>query len=48
MTAAIGVFSALGATAKPYLSRATDRPMMSHGVQSGDVSTDSGVVLGAR
>src|SRR5262249_20323318 len=30
--------------AKPYLSRAADRPLITHGVQSGDVSTDSGVV----
>jgi alkaline phosphatase D len=30
--------------AKPYLSRAADRPSISHGVQSGDVSVDSGVV----
>ncbi|MEN3287076.1 MAG: alkaline phosphatase [Bradyrhizobium sp.] len=30
--------------AMPYLSRAADRPAMTHGVQSGDVSTDGGVV----
>src|SRR5262249_28598922 len=30
--------------AKPYLSRAADRPVITHGIQSGDVSTDSGVV----
>src|SRR4051812_19812290 len=29
--------------ARPYLSRAADRPAVSHGVQSGDVSTDSGM-----
>ena len=28
----------------PALSRAADRPIISHGVQSGDVTTDSGVV----
>ena len=28
----------------PYLSRAADRPLITHGVQSGDVSTDGGVV----
>jgi alkaline phosphatase D len=33
-----------GALAKPYLSRAADRPIITHGVQSGDVSTDGGVV----
>jgi alkaline phosphatase D len=30
--------------AMPYLSRAADRPIVSHGVQSGDVNADSGVV----
>src|SRR5947199_3020205 len=34
----------LGGIAKPYLSRAADRPLITHGIQSGDVSTDSGVV----
>ena len=34
----------LGGIAKPYLSRASDRPRITHGVQSGDVSVDSGVV----
>src|ERR1700733_10270878 len=33
-----------GAIAMPYLSRAADRPMVTHGVQSGDVGTDGGVV----
>ena len=28
----------------PYLSRAADRPIVTHGVQSGDVGTDGGVV----
>jgi alkaline phosphatase D len=28
----------------PYLSRAADRPLVTHGVQSGDVSPDGGVV----
>src|ERR1700676_4925059 len=35
---------ALGAFAMPYLSRAADRPVVTHGVQSGDVGTDGGVV----
>ena len=39
-----GALSALGSLAKPYLSFAADRPSVSHGVQSGDVSTDSGMV----
>ena len=37
MTAAWGI-------AKPSLSRAADRPVITHGIQSGDVSADSGVV----
>ncbi len=40
-TAAVTGFSTL---AMPYLSRAADRPQISHGVQSGDVGTDGGVV----
>ena len=39
-TAAAGI----GAVAMPYLSRATDRQQITHGVQSGDVGTDGGVV----
>jgi alkaline phosphatase D len=34
----------LGGVAKPFLSRAADRPIITHGIQSGDVSIDSGVV----
>src|SRR6266705_4924386 len=34
----------LGGIARPYLSRAADRPLIPHGIQSGDVSIDSGVV----
>lgn len=30
--------------ARPYLSRASDRPSVTHGLQSGDVTTDSGMV----
>src|SRR5882757_9246112 len=30
--------------ARPYISRASDRPSVTHGVQSGDVTTDSGMV----
>jgi len=44
-TAASGcALSAAGSLAKPYLSRAADRPLITHGVQSGDVSADSGIV----
>ena len=40
-TAAAG---AIGALAMPYLSRAADRPVVTSGVQSGDVGADGGVV----
>ncbi len=43
-TAAAAAFTGLGGVAKPFISRANDRPLISHGVQSGDVSIDSGVV----
>ena len=33
-----------GGIAKPYLSRATDRPLITHGLQSGDIGVDFGVV----
>lgn len=36
--------AALGSIAMPYLSRAADRPLITHGVQSGDVGPDGGVV----
>ncbi len=34
----------VGGIARPFLSRAADRPQITHGVQSGDVGIDSGVV----
>src|SRR3954447_26024187 len=43
-TAAATGTGALGVIAMPYLSRAADRPQISCGVQSGDVSADGGVV----
>src|SRR5271166_6062167 len=43
-SAATMAASAVGAVARPAISRAGDRPQVSHGVQSGDVSTSSGVV----
>ena len=43
-TAAATGAGALGAIAMPYLSRAADRPQISHGVQSGDIGADGGVV----
>jgi alkaline phosphatase D len=36
--------STLGGIARPYLSRAADRPVITHGIQSGDVTGDSAVV----
>src|ERR671937_2853405 len=42
--AASTAISAVGGIAKPYLSRAADRPLITHGIQSGDVSVDSGVI----
>jgi alkaline phosphatase D len=33
-----------GGLARPAISRTNDRPLITHGVQSGDVSTDSGVI----
>src|SRR5258705_7391205 len=43
-TAAVTGAGALSAIAMPYLSRAGDRPQITHGVQSGDVGTDGGAV----
>jgi alkaline phosphatase D len=42
--AASATMAAAGGIARPGLSRAADRPRITHGVQSGDISTDSGVV----
>ena len=41
---ASAALSAAGGVARPFISRAADRPVVTHGVQSGDVSVDSGVV----
>src|SRR5260221_7939489 len=38
------VLAGLGGFARPYLSRAADRPQIACGVQSGDVTTGSAVV----
>jgi alkaline phosphatase D len=42
--ASAGAITAVGGIAKPALSRAADRPVITHGIQSGDVSMDSGIV----
>ena len=38
------VVAGLGTLAKPYLSRAADRPLIASGIQSGDVSGESAVI----
>jgi alkaline phosphatase D len=38
------LLSSAGTIAAPAVSRAADRPLITHGVQSGDVTTDSGMV----
>ena len=42
--AATSALSLAAGVARPSLSRAADRPRLTHGLQSGDVSIDSGVV----
>jgi alkaline phosphatase D len=42
--ASAAAITVIDGIAKPYLSRAADRPRITHGIQSGDVSVDSGVV----
>jgi alkaline phosphatase D len=36
--------SLLGGLAKPAIGRAADRPLITHGIQSGDISAEAGVV----
>ena len=43
-TSAGAGIAAAGGIARPMVSRAAERPALSHGVQSGDVSVDSAVV----
>ena len=42
--AAATALTTIGGIARPFISRANDRPVITHGLQSGDVSVDSGVV----
>jgi alkaline phosphatase D len=42
--ASSAAIAAVGGIARPCVSRAADRPLISHGIQSGDVSIDSGMV----
>jgi alkaline phosphatase D len=43
-SASAAALAAIGGLARPYLSRAADRPRIAYGVQSGDVSTSSAMV----
>jgi len=43
-SAAAATLTTIGGIARPFISRANDRPVITHGLQSGDVSVDSGVV----
>jgi alkaline phosphatase D len=43
-SAATCAVAGLGSLARPYLSRAADRPLITSGIQSGDVSAESAVV----
>jgi alkaline phosphatase D len=43
-TAATAALYSVGGVAAPFLSRANDRPLITHGLQSGDVSADAGMV----
>jgi len=36
--------TSIGGIARPFISRANDRPLITHGLQSGDVSVDSGMI----
>jgi alkaline phosphatase D len=41
---AAGALTLIGGVGRPYLGRAADRPRITHGIQSGDVSGDSAVI----
>src|SRR5215472_7888860 len=43
-TSALAGVAAMGGIGRPFISRAADRPLITHGVQSGDVAIDSAVV----
>ncbi len=44
LTGASGLVGASLGLGRPYLSRAADRPALSHGLQSGDVGSDTAMV----
>ena len=41
--ASSAAITATGSIARPYASRAADRPPITHGIQSGDVATDCAI-----
>jgi alkaline phosphatase D len=41
---AAGALTLIGGMARPYLSRAADRPRITHGIQSGDTSAGGGII----
>src|ERR1700752_4156252 len=43
-SASTAALAGLGPLARPYPSRAADRPLIAGGIQSGDVSADSAVI----
>jgi alkaline phosphatase D len=43
-SAATVAVAGIGSLARPYISRAADRPLITSGIQSGDVSADSAVI----
>jgi len=43
-SAAATALTTIGGVARPFVSRANDRPLITHGLQSGDVTADSGVI----
>src|SRR3981189_562377 len=43
-SAATCAVAGMGSLARPYLSRAADRPLIARGIQSGDVSADCAVI----
>src|SRR4029077_18139224 len=43
-SAAATALTTIGGIARPFVSRANDRPLITHGLQSGDVTVDSGVI----
>ena len=43
-SAAATALTTIGGVARPFVSRANDRPLITHGLQSGDVTADSAVI----